>query len=281
VPVPTVVLLHGQPDSSASFWSLRRQLRSRLDPAIRITAPDRPGYGANPRPVSDFRGNVDWLKSWLRSIDAGPTVVVGHSWAGGIGVLAGASVPSVLAGLVLVSSIGPYCLLPIDSVLGAPLIGEIIAFTTLRLGGPLIRHSAATTIRAHLLPADVPYAKASGFAMAHRPLWRTFLQEQRTLIRDLDDISAALPSVGVATLVVDGTDDQLIPGRTPTELSRQIPGARRVRIAGAHDLQLKQPAELAGHIADFVTPLLTGGDRLVGEAAETAETTGPIGTVGS
>jgi pimeloyl-ACP methyl ester carboxylesterase len=180
----------------------------------------------------------------------------------------------VLSGLVLVASIGPYCLLPIDSVLGAPLLGEIIAFSTLRLGGPLVRRSAAATIGAHLPPGDLPYAKVSGFAMAHRPLWRTFLDEQRALIRELDDISAALPAVSVPTLVLDGTADQLIPGRTPTELTRRIPNARRVRIAGAHDLQLKQPVELAEHIASFAAPLLTGAASPAGDTAEATETTG-------
>jgi pimeloyl-ACP methyl ester carboxylesterase len=274
VPVPTLVLLHGQPDSSASFWSLRRELRVRLDPGIRIVAPDRPGYGANPLPGTDYRGNVDWLGRWLGAIDAGPTVLVGHSWAGGIGILGAAGraaanapgdvpgdIPSGLAsmaGLALVASIGPYCLLPIDSLLGAPLLGNIIAFGMLQLAGPLLRRSASSTIGTHLADRDLPYAKASGFAMAYRPLWRTFLDEQRALIRELDGISAALPAIDVPTLVVDGTQDKMIPSRTPSELTRRIPGARRVRLTGAHDLQLRQPVELAEHVASFATPLFAG-----------------------
>jgi pimeloyl-ACP methyl ester carboxylesterase len=267
VPVPTIALLHGQPDSSASFWPLRRELAQRLDPGVRIVAPDRPGYGANPLPATDYRGNVAWLRRWLQAIDAGPTVLVAHSWAGGIAALAACGPQSEITGLALVSSIGPFCLLPIDSVLGAPLLGNVIAFTVLQLGGPIVRRSAAATIGAQLAEVDLPYAKASGFAMQFRPLWRTFLSEQRALIRELDEITAALPSIRVPTLVVDGTEDQLIPNRTPLELVRRIPNAARVRIEGAHDLQLKQSAELAGHLASFATPLL--------RSAVTADRAGP------
>jgi pimeloyl-ACP methyl ester carboxylesterase len=66
VSVPTVVLLHGQPDSSASFWSLTRELRPRLPSGVRVVAPDRPGYGANPLPAPDYAGPVRWLRRWLR-----------------------------------------------------------------------------------------------------------------------------------------------------------------------------------------------------------------------
>ncbi|MDQ2959181.1 MAG: alpha/beta fold hydrolase, partial [Actinomycetota bacterium] len=81
MPTPTIVLLHGQPDSSASFWALRRALRQLLPAGTRVLAPDRPGYGANPAPATDYAGNVRWLRGWLDQIEAGPTVLLGHSWA--------------------------------------------------------------------------------------------------------------------------------------------------------------------------------------------------------
>lgn len=51
VPTPTIVLPHGQPGSSATLWPLRRELLPRLPDGVRVLAPDRPGYGADPLPA--------------------------------------------------------------------------------------------------------------------------------------------------------------------------------------------------------------------------------------
>ena len=251
VRVPTIVLLHGQPDSSASFWPLRRELHNRMRPGVRIVAPDRPGYGVNPMPATDFAGNVRWLRRWLARVNAGPVMLIGHSWAGGVAALAASGDPGPVAGLVLLASIGPSCLLRIDPVLASPVLGDAIAFSTLRLARPLIRRRVRSVFADHIPAADTPYARTSGLAMRHRPVWRSFLTEQRALIRELPEITGALPRIAVPTRVITGTRDQIIPERTPTELIRAIPGARRIDIDGGHDLQLRQPAHVAEHVAGF------------------------------
>ncbi|MEO6701378.1 MAG: alpha/beta hydrolase [Jatrophihabitantaceae bacterium] len=254
---PTIVLLHGQPDSSASFWSLRRALRERL-PAVRVLAPDRPGYGANPAPATDYAGNVRWLHGWLRQVRAGPTILLGHSWAGGIAALL-AGDPGAgtdLAGLVLLASVGPSCLLRIDPVLAAPVIGDAIAFATLRLGRPLIARRVASTIIGEQAPADRPYALASGMAMRSRPVWRSFLLEQRALICELPAINDSLGRITVPTQLINGEQDPVIPARTQDELNAAIPQASAHRVPGGHDLQLRQPVAVADLVAGFAAPLL-------------------------
>jgi pimeloyl-ACP methyl ester carboxylesterase len=267
---PTIVLLHGQPDSSASFWALRRALRDRLPAGVRVLAPDRPGYGANPAPATDYAGNVRWLRRWLSRLQPGPIVLLGHSWAGGIAALAAAG-PDLpgrassgqrfgeagpLAGLVLLASIGPSCLLRIDPVLAAPVIGDAIAFTTLRMGRPWVSRRAARLILSGQSPIDQPFARASGHAMRTRPVWRSFLTEQRALLRELPDINRALGRISTPTQVISGRGDQLIPGRTPRALRAAIPHASGHEIDGGHDLQLRRPAEVAELVAGFAGPLL-------------------------
>lgn len=255
---PTIVLLHGQPDSSASFWRLRRELATRLPSGVRVLAPDRPGYGANPLPARDYAGNADWLRGWLDKVQAGPTVLLGHSWAGGVAALAAAAEPADgrLAGLVLLASVGPYCLLKIDPGLGAPLLGEAIAYGTLRLGRSIISRRATSVIIDNQPEPDRPFARASGLAMRARPVWRSFLTEQRALLRELPEIEAALGEIAIPTQIISGLKDPVIPARTPQALRARIRQASSHQIAGGHDLQLRQPEQVAELVATFAQPLL-------------------------
>ena len=51
---PWVVLLHGQPGSGADW----EQVADRLPGALGVVTPDRPGYGASPRPADGFAGGA-------------------------------------------------------------------------------------------------------------------------------------------------------------------------------------------------------------------------------
>ena len=53
----TVVFLHGQPGTSVESLQLRRA----LPPWLHLVAPDRPGYGANPKPATGFFGNARFV----------------------------------------------------------------------------------------------------------------------------------------------------------------------------------------------------------------------------
>jgi pimeloyl-ACP methyl ester carboxylesterase len=275
VPTPTIVLLHGQPDSSASFWPLRRELLLRLPAGVRVLAPDRPGYGANPLPATGYPGNVRWLQGWLEHVQAGPAVLVGHSWAGGVAILAAARRPPWLAGLGLLGSVGPECLVRIDPVLAAPVLGELIAFTTLQLGRPLVRWRARSAILGTLAEADRPYGSCSGAAMRHRPVWRSFLLEQRALLAELPQLNAALPLITAPTMVISGTRDSMIPSGTPAGLLAAIEHASGHQVEGGHDLQLRQPAEVAELIAGRWGPALDPVLGPVSAATGRPSVTGP------
>jgi pimeloyl-ACP methyl ester carboxylesterase len=269
VTVPTIVLLHGQPDSSASFWPLRRELRKHLRPGVRIVAPDRPGYGANPLPATSFAGNVDWLRRWLHRIDAGPIILLGHSWAGGIAILASAGAPAPIAGLVLLASIGPACLVPMDSMLGATILGEALAYSTLHLARPMLLHTQRMWAPSKFHPADADYAMVSRMATRHRAVWRSFLTEQRALLRELPIINGALPSVTLPTRIIAATQDRVIPDRTPAALLSALPRASRTDVKGGHDLHLAQAVEVARVVSEFAEELLGCHHDELGMAAPT------------
>ena len=277
VPTPTIVLLHGQPDSSASFWPLRRELLRRLPEGVRVLAPDRPGYGANPLPATGYPGNVRWLHGWLEQVQAGPTVLVGHSWAGGVAILTAARRPPWLAGLVLLASVGPDCLVPVDRVLAAPVLGELIAYSTLQLGRPLVRWRARSAILAALAKADRPYGSCSGAAMRHRPVWRSFLLEQRALIAGAPEIDAALPLITAPTMVISGDRDSMIPPATPEGLLAAIGHSTGHQVEAGHDLQLRRAAEVAELVAGWAVERFGAA---LNPAAEGSAAEGPV-AVGS
>jgi pimeloyl-ACP methyl ester carboxylesterase len=87
--------------------------------------------------------------------------------------------------------------------------------------------------------------------MRHRPVWRSFLLEQRALIRELPRITAALPLIAAPTMVISGNSDSVIPARTATGLVAAIEHSTRHEIEGGHDLQLRQPAAVAELIAGW------------------------------
>jgi pimeloyl-ACP methyl ester carboxylesterase len=245
---PTAVLLHGQPATRASWWPVKRLLAG-----VRVLDPDRPGYGRNQAPATDFAGNVAWLMRLLDDAGVDRAVLAGHSWAAGIAVLAAARHPDRVAGLALVAPVGPHCLLLLDRVLAAPVAGDLAAYGALRLGGRWWRQRALADLAGHLDPVDLPPARQELAAQYGRPLWRSFLVEQRALVSQLPLLDGALSTVDCDVRVVAGTEDSVIPRRTVETLATRLPGARVSWVDGAgHDLPLHSPTPVARAIEDLL-----------------------------
>jgi len=80
-----VVLLHGFPEG---WMSWRAQMAALAGAGFRAIAPDLRGYGQSdkPRDKSRYRSSLiaDDVAALIRSLDAGPTPIVGHDWGGPI-----------------------------------------------------------------------------------------------------------------------------------------------------------------------------------------------------
>jgi pimeloyl-ACP methyl ester carboxylesterase len=258
LPVPhsdtAVVLLHGQPATHVSWLPARRLLDdAEVLTDVDVLNPDRPGYGANPAPATDYPGNVDWLIRLLDGAGLRRAVLVGHSWGGGIATLAAVRHPDRVAGLVLVSSVGPRCLLPQDHPLGWPVLGDLLAYAGLNAAGPVLRHRARKELGLRVAPADLDEVEESLRVQFERPVWRSFLLEQRALLEQLPALDAALAAIRVPAIVLTGTEDRVIPADTPRLLSSRIRGAElRVIPRIGHMLPLDAPDIVARAVLDVV-----------------------------
>jgi pimeloyl-ACP methyl ester carboxylesterase len=90
-------------------------------------------------------------------------------------------------------------------------------------------------------------------------LWRTFLAEQRAMVRELDELVAAVPSVRAPVLLLADPDDALVPFHTARQLARALPDARLRLVRGAgHHLPRRAPAAVAEAITECVAAIDSG-----------------------
>jgi pimeloyl-ACP methyl ester carboxylesterase len=228
-----VLFVHGQP-GLGSDWD---EVAARL-PDHRVLVVDRPGYGRSGPDVLSIEGNAQLLAELVTERQAGPVTVVGHSYGGGVAIELAASRPELVAGLVLVGSIGRADSLNVlDHLLAAPVMGEALSAAGLFTLGhvlPRVRHlvgaqhhGALQWLRATL--PDERYDRVS--AQRGRQVWRSFVAEQRSLVREIGVVEGALGSVRAPTTVISGTWDVVVPPSVSVCIAASIPGSELVSVA--------------------------------------------------
>jgi pimeloyl-ACP methyl ester carboxylesterase len=222
-----LVLLHGQPGSAADW----RRVRARLPAPLHAVAVDRPGYGSSPRAAAGFAGNARAALDEMDARDIARAVLVGHSYGGGVALSVASLAPDRVEALVLLASVGPGCLNALDRVLAAPGTGPACA---------MIVFGAASWI----------------FRNGDYRLWRTFLTEQRALVREVGQLTSLLPGISAPTLLLADSRDMFVPLETARQLQQTLPEARLQLIRGpGHDLPRRAPGQVANAIAGFLAAL--------------------------
>jgi pimeloyl-ACP methyl ester carboxylesterase len=231
---PPVLAVHGQP-GLAGDWD---GVLSLLVADHRLLVPERPGYGRSGGDAVGMAANADLLADVLWERGAAPATVVGHSYGGGVAILLAARRPEVVSGLVLVGSVGRAdSVNAVDHLLALPWAGEALAAAGLVAFGrvlPRLRGLAshAPGRRLAWLEASLPDRRfaevASGFG---RQIWRSFVFEQRALMREIGDVEAALSKAQVPTVVISGTWDVVVPPSVATSVAATIAGAELVTVS--------------------------------------------------
>jgi pimeloyl-ACP methyl ester carboxylesterase len=97
---------------------------------------------------------------------------------------------------------------------------------------------------------DDRYLRAAGRMLLAPAAWRSFVREQRFLVRDLPVLQRRLHEIAVPTTIVAGTADHVVPIAAARRLAGQIPGAELVMVEHAgHLLHVQHANRLAEIIA--------------------------------
>jgi pimeloyl-ACP methyl ester carboxylesterase/uncharacterized membrane protein YbhN (UPF0104 family) len=252
--VHELVLLHGQPGSAADWLQVARRLPAQLH----AVAPDRLGYGSSRLRAGGFAANAQAVLDDLDSRGIERAVLVGHSYGGGVALSAASLAPHRVEAVVLLASVGPGCVNRWDRLLAAPLVGPLCALVAWRLT-PWIARARLAQIgwRRGRPPRPDEHVNWQVWGEAgrqHTPLWRTFLTEQRALLRELGELERAIPSVQRPVLLLADPQDALVPVDTGRRLAHALPDARLQLVPGAgHHLPRRAPDAVAHAIAAFLT----------------------------
>jgi pimeloyl-ACP methyl ester carboxylesterase len=182
---------------------------------------------------------------------------VGHSYGGGVALSAASLAPQRVEAVILLVSVGPGCVNGWDRLLAAPGAGPLCALVAWRLTPWIARARLAHIARrrGHPLQADehVNWQVWGHVGPERRPLWRTFLTEQRALLRELSDLEGVAASVRAPVLLLADPNDPLVPVDTALRLARTLPEARLQLVEGAgHHL----PRRIPDVVVDAITAFL-------------------------
>ena len=235
-------------------------MAGRLPAQFHAVAADRPGYGASQLAAGGFAANARAVLDDLDSRGIQRAVLVGHSYGGGVALAAASLAPHRVEAVVLVASVGPGCVNGWDKLLAAPGAGPLCALVAWRLTPWIARARLALITRRQdrpLAPGEhVNWQIWAQGSREHSRLWRTFLAEQRALLRELDELVAAVPSVEAPVLLLADPKDTLIPVDTALRLAQVLPDARLQLVEGAgHHLPRRAPDSVADAIAAFVAAM--------------------------
>jgi pimeloyl-ACP methyl ester carboxylesterase len=83
------------------------QVAERLPPQLHVVTAGRPGYGSSKLPAAGFAASARAVLDDLDARGTHRTVLVGHSYCGGVALSAASLAPHRVAAVMLLASVGP------------------------------------------------------------------------------------------------------------------------------------------------------------------------------
>ena len=243
---PPIVLIHG---ASSNLEAMRWPLGDRLAARHRVILIDRPGHGWSSRAseeTSTPAAQGRMIEGTLKKLNAGPVILVVHSWAGALGARMALDFPARVAGLVMLApvthpwagGVGWY-----NELVTKPVIGPLLAYTiTLPLGYLLTERGVREVFLPQAMPDDFVANTATPLLL--RP--REFLANARDLVRLKQAVTEQAPrysDISTPTVVISGDVDMTVSTNIHSRpFVAAVPNARLIVLPGVgHMIQNAAP----------------------------------------
>jgi proline iminopeptidase len=254
--VPLVCINGGMLYSHALLWPALAPLAMKRQ----LFFYDQRGRGASPAPPAALNSRIEYdagdVQALREALGIPKWDVLGHSWGGGIAMLATARDALGVRRLVLVDSVGPT----------SSWISSLHADALSRLAGverealaaidPLTLHAGDPAVQAEYSRALYPaYFADHDFAALFRPPHEASVAGAAVAARlrkDGYDWSDAVRTIASRTLIVHGAAD-VIPARLANEIGALIPRATIKIVDGAgHMPFFERPEEFFAIVSEFL-----------------------------
>jgi pimeloyl-ACP methyl ester carboxylesterase len=241
-----VLLLHGQPGSAADW----QHVRASIGDALRTLAFDRPGWDGRSA-ARDLAGNASAARMVLDRAGIARATVVGHSLGAAVAAWLAWSSPERVGRLVLVAPAANIDSLgTVDYLLATPLVGWLPSVGAMMAGGLVLGARPARRWVAEATALDDRYLRSAGRMLRAPYAWRSFVREQRLLVRDLPVLERRLDEITAPTTIVAGTADGVVPIGAARRLADQLRSAELLELENAgHLVHLHHAGDVARAIA--------------------------------
>jgi pimeloyl-ACP methyl ester carboxylesterase len=242
-----LVLIHGFPLTSA-MW--RPQIDGLASDALRVAAPDLPGFGRTPGAMTSVEECADQIDALMMQIGARRVVLAGFSMGGYVALAFVRKYASRLHGLILVDTKaepdsdeakqGRYALAERVRAEGEGIVIDAM----------LPRLVSEATLAGHPDVVQQVRDAASGAT-------RDGIVGALGAIAERPSSVDVLPGIAVPVLVLVGRDDVITPVADGERMASAIPDAKLVIIAGAgHMTPLEQAAAVNASIQAWLATVL-------------------------
>ena len=244
-----LLLIHGW-GGGISNW---RRVWPYLATRYRCVAPEMPGWGDSEKPnvPYTFEWYADWLAELLQVRNTGPVLVAGHSMGATIALVFALRHPSLVRKLALLNPI----------VRGSDGVKRGTRFLSLpglrRVAYWLTRRRWFLRFLTRNFTERTEGLELEDMLLVGKGTFKSMIRS----LKDLKnvDLTGALKSAAVPTLVVGSDSDREIP-KEQSELAAGIPGARLEMLKGCgHVSPLERPEEVSSLLVSFFGPGMRSG----------------------
>ncbi len=250
-----LLFIHGFGASSYSWQRILPHLAKKN----RVLLLDLKGHGASPKPVDaaySLRDQADLVAEFIKQHDLRDLTLVGHSMGGGVALLVALGflneAPDRISSLILIDTIAyPQKLPGFIRLLRVPLLGRLVtAITPTSLQARLVLKLAYfddsritdETVAAYSAPLKLPGARHALVETA-----------KQIIPNDLEQISCQYPRLKMPSLIVWGSDDQVISLEIGRRLHQALSSSRLAIIQkSGHIPQEETPDRALAEILEFL-----------------------------